>query len=491
MKNFEHVRILFKEIFKEHSLANKIYFVGGCVRDYLRGKDPHDIDLVIEENYGSMKFTKFLHEKLKHKTTEPFRLGHYPIWSITFTENFEFHGIFFPIKDFTIEVADTMKEEFHDKNSRQRHTKFASLAEDILRRDFSVNSGLMNLNGDLVYPNGINKDLIKDIQKGIIKCNDGVDKDKIFSDDPLRMIRAAVFATRFNWEIEKDTIDAIIRNADRIKIVAEERIIREISKVVNISQGMYKFIVKLDELNLLDKIFPDIYHQKEIKQQPDIRGIHIEGETVYHHTLCVLKNAKPGLVNSLAALFHDVGKNEKTREEVDGKVRFIGHEFLGKRMAWNILHQMKFPHDIIKDVCFLIEKHMLIHMLKDLSDKNIRKFLRNCETEEKRQMLFDLVNADCLGTVCRWKDGTISPIPLHYEAYDRINEVLEMDARNAQKPSRIFNGHEIMEALNIKGKDVGEAIQIMLDVQDEYGLDVDKEFAMKEIKGRFFFNRQG
>lgn len=488
MTEFNYIRKLLEQIFKNHELFNKIYFVGGCVRDVIRKYNPNDIDLLVEDPFGSMKVSKIIHNELKFKTTEPFKMSNYPIWSITINDNVTYKGVFYPVKDTTIEISNTMKESYPDIFSRQRKVEFASLIEDLKRRDFSINSGLMNLKGEIVYCDEFNKNFIKDIEKGIIKCNDGIDKNKIFIEDPLRMIRAATFAARFNYKIDEETKQAIINNKDRITIISKERIIKEIYKVVDLPQGMYNFILKLDELELLNYIFPEIYHQKEIKQQPDIRKIHMEGDTVYHHTLSVLRNAKSGIINSLAALFHDVGKNEKTREEVNGKIRFIGHENIGAYLAKKILYDMKFSNEIVKKVCFLIKNHMIIHQMTNhqkFTDKAIRKFIRDCEDQETIDQLFDLVNADSLGTLQQFSDGTIGVIANHDTEYKRIIDLKKSDEKINIKPKHVFNGYDLMNILNISGKDVGIAFRIMVDIEDEFGPNVDKDFVKSELIERF------
>lgn len=488
MTEFNYIRKLLNQIFKDHNLYSKIYFVGGCVRDVIRKYDPKDIDLVVEDPFGAHKTALIIHKELKNKVTEPFKKGAYPIWSITIKDNIEYKGRFYPIKDITIEIADTMKESYPNPNSRQRETEFASIEEDLKRRDFSINSGLMNLDGEIVYINNFNKSFIQDIEKGIIKCNDNINKDQIFIDDPLRMMRAATFAARFNYIIDEETKQAIIRNKERIKIISQERIVKEIEKVVNIPQGLYNLVLQLDNLQLLEYIFPDIAHQKTIKQQPDIRMIHLEGNTVFDHTLSVLRNSKIGLINSIAALYHDVGKNEKTREEINGKIRFIGHEKVGGFLANRILHDMKFSHDDVKKIVFLIQNHMIIHQMTNhnkFTDKAIRKFIRDCGDIETINMLFDLVNADSLGTIQKMKDGTLGVIANHDLEYKRIIDLMNQDAKLNVKNNHIFNGNEIMNMLNIKGKDVGIAIEIMLDIQDEFGLDINREFAKQELIERF------
>ena len=239
MKVIEKVRNLIKDVI-QGELSDKCYFVGGCVRDYILGKDPNDIDIVVNVRKGSRKLAFAIKNKYREQVTQPCRLGHYPIWSITFKEDIEGNGI----KGLTLEIAETMKEEFHDVNSRQRYVEFSTLEDDILRRDFSVNSGLINIQTGKV----INQECLEDIKQGIIRCNSGVNKDKIFSDDPLRILRGVIFSIRFDWKIEKETEEAMIRNALRLKIVAQERINKELEKVFNLEGGIYKLINSLNRL---------------------------------------------------------------------------------------------------------------------------------------------------------------------------------------------------------------------------------------------------
>ena len=123
-------------------------------------------------------------------------------------------------------------------------------------------------------------------------------------------------------------------------------------------------------------------------------------------------------------------------------------------------------------------------MLKDLSKKSLRRFIREIPSNELRYMLYDLCNADCLGTV-QEIDGIICSNTPHYEAIELIENLIKEDSIVVEKPFRYFNGNEIMEMLNISGKAVGDAIKIMLKIQDEFGFKEDKEFIAQELKKRF------
>ena len=489
------VKVLIKNAIKDKSIEFNCYFVGGCVRDFLRNKDPKDIDIVVDSEHGSHKLALILFNYYKNKMTVPFRLGHYPIWSVRFTNNICENGKIFYVKDIVLEIADTMKEEFSNPFSRQRNVVFSSLEDDILRRDFSINSGLINIsNGEFV---DITKCVKNDIENEIIRCNAGVDKDKIFSDDPLRILRGCVFHARFGWEIEKETANSMIKNGYRLSIISQERITTEINKAFKVKFGAYRLINILNKLDLLKYIFPLIEEQKNVFQWniddnnnvicKDSRNIHLEGSTVFKHTLTVLRHTKEGVINGWAALFHDIGKNNKIREQTDDfRVRFIHHEIIGSKIAWKVLHEnYKLDHESVKRISFLIKNHMCMHIMSDYSDKTLRKFIRDTESDEIRQQLFDLCNADNAGCLVEYDDGCIDSNLSHCEIQTRILDLIERDKKEV-KQELPFNGNEIMEILNLKpSKEVGIAKSILLEIVYEFGYGIDKNKAKELLIERF------
>jgi poly(A) polymerase len=310
--------------------------------------------------------------------------------------------------------------------------------------------------------------------------------------DPLRILRGIVFAVRFNFEIDSIVKERMIKNVNRLNIISRERINAEIKKALNVQQGAYKLVKLLNEIYALEIVFPGIERLKSVYQcnknedgtfSPDVRKIHMEGKTVFEHTMAVLRFAKPGFINGLAAIYHDVGKIYP--ENKNGKIRFIHHEKLGAKIVSQIFPEMKIDNDTTKNVVFLVRNHMKLHQLKDLSKKNLRRFIRDIPSNELRFMLYDLCNADCLGTV-QEIDGILTSISPHFEAMELVENLIKDDSISIEKPFRYFNGNEIMEILKIStGKAVGEAIKIMLKIQDEYGFEEDKEFIASELIKRF------
>ena len=499
----KEIHLFLKTILANTEFEGKTYFVGGCVRDYYRDIKAHDVDIVVDMKDGAKKLSHFIYkyfkekmcdETLKSTITSPYQLGHYPIYSISFKDNFSTPGHFYVVKDITIEIADTMKEVFPNEDSRQRDVSYGSLEEDIMRRDYSINSGLIDVVSFEFKDLTPNKTILNDIEKGIIKCNMDYEWyiNEIFSNDPLRILRGVVFAARFNFAIDTNVRCGMIDNINRLKIVSRERINAEVKKAFDIQGGVYRLVKLLDDITGLDYVFPGISKLKEIYQVNmnddgtftyDIRNIHMEGKTVFDHTMAVLKFTKKGYINGLAALYHDVGKIKP--EYKNGKVRFIHHEFIGSKIVNKLFPEMKIDNDTTKVVEFLIANHMKLHLLKDLSKKSLRRFIREIPSNELRYMLYDLCNADCLGTVQKI-DGIICSGTPHYEAMELIENLIKEDSITVEKPFKYFNGNEIIMFLDVHGKPVGDAINIMYQIQDEYGFNQDKDFIKEELIKRFF-----
>lgn len=242
---------------------NHVYIVGGYVRDFVMNIEPKDLDLVIDLNKGNIDFANAIKKTYSDITTNPIKLGAYPIRQIQFTDLNE-----------TIEIADTMKETFPDKFSRQRNVVFASLKDDIDRRDFTVNSLLLDLttNNIIDLVGGIN-----DIKNGIIRCNSNVNPEEIFSADPLRILRGIRFSVKYGFQIEEKTFNAMKKVGERITILSNERIYAELKNICKVKKGLKNAVILMDKLDILKYIFPEVDHLKSIYQAPDSRLIHLEG----------------------------------------------------------------------------------------------------------------------------------------------------------------------------------------------------------------------
>ena len=264
MKNLDEVKNRIINVINMHEqFKNHVYIVGGYVRDFVMNIEPKDLDLVIDIPKGNIAFANAIKNTYPDITTNPIKLGAYPIRQIQFTDVNE-----------TIEIADTMTETFPDKFSRQRDVIFASIEKDIERRDFTINSLLFDLTSNKIVDlaNGIN-----DIKHKIIRCNSNVNPEEIFSADPLRILRGIRFSVKYGFNIEEKTFNAMKNARERINILSNERIYSELKNICKVKKGLKNAVILMDKLDILKYIFPEVDHLKTIYQVPDSRLIHLEG----------------------------------------------------------------------------------------------------------------------------------------------------------------------------------------------------------------------
>jgi putative nucleotidyltransferase with HDIG domain len=488
----KEVERFLRVILKGTSFAGKAHAIGGYVRDQylsLLKNDPtieaKDLDIVVEMEHGAELLTKYIYnifnslwDKMKRffKNTSspistPRQMGaNYPIWQITFKDDITYKGETYHTKGAVIEFADTMKESYPDPNSRQRKTEPANLDEDIKRRDFTVNMLLKDLTtGEIEDMTGVSK---SDIEKGVLRGHPEVSLDKIFNEDPLRMIRLVRFQAKYGWKVPKDVIRTVQRNAERIGTVSAERIMGELEKVMKI--GKLKQAIKFMHITgLLNYVLPEVEALKGVKQSPKH---HQEGD-VFKHTMMVLHNTSPGVENQLAALFHDIGKPAVTTL-INDEIKSHGHEDVGAEITEAILKRLKFDNKTIENVKTRVKNHMRPHRLSDeATPKALRKFIRDVG-DEMVDAILDLARAD--------ETGKIPPTDQIPDLKQKIEDV-----RKEAPPSKkqLLDGKEIMELLKLKsGPQVGEAQKFITELGDEYankGKELTKEDAKKELLEKF------
>ena len=246
-------------------LKMDVYLVGGFVRDLLLKKKLIDIDIMVEGN--AEKFARELSKRLKINKVVEFE---------------KFHTYRIPYNDYEIDVAEARKETYESNSRKPNTVTSASISEDLGRRDFTVNALAISLNktnyGEIIDP-----------FKGIQDLNDGVlktpkDPDITFSDDPLRMLRAIRFAAQLEFKIEKNIIESISNQANRIKIISWERITAEIIKLLKTKKPSIGFYL-LKEPNFLV-----MFSEMDVMSGVEV----IDGKShkdVFIHTLEVVDNA--------------------------------------------------------------------------------------------------------------------------------------------------------------------------------------------------------
>ncbi|NQV17934.1 MAG: HD domain-containing protein [Armatimonadetes bacterium] len=367
MKNI--IKVI-SETIKGTSFENNAFIAGGFVRDLVMGKQSNDLDIVVALENGGEKLAEFLFEK---------GVSSKPVI-------FERFGTALVIIDgHKVEFVMTRKESYRTK-SRKPDVQIGTLEQDVFRRDFTINSLLMNISTSEILD--ITEKGFADIKNRIIRSSS--EPNIIFAEDPLRMLRAVRFAVELKFSIESETENGIKNNADKLEDISWERRRDELIKIL-ISPSPVKGIRMLIELNLMKNLIPQFSEIMNVTQN------RYHDKNVLEHTLAVLERTPANQVLRVSALLHDIGK-ARTRTVDKTGVHFYKHEIISSRMAREILNRLKFSKDDIKDVSFIIKNHMRLksfeNKLETLSNKAIRKLILS--SGSNLDILLDLIHADNL-----------------------------------------------------------------------------------------------
>ncbi|WP_237237587.1 CCA tRNA nucleotidyltransferase [Rothia nasimurium] len=360
----------------------------------------------------------------------------------------------------------TYRAEKYDPDSRKPVVAFgADLKEDLFRRDFTINSMALRLPSlELVDPFGGQEDL----QKGIIRTP-GTPQAS-FSDDPLRMMRAARFASRLDIDLAPEVFEAMVDMADRIQIISAERVRDELVKLI-CGAAPRRGVDLLVESGLASFVLPEI---PALKLEVDEHHRH---KDVYQHSLTVMEQAAaletgadgavpgPDFILRFAALMHDIGKPATRKFESNGAVSFLHHDVVGAKLTKKRMRELRFDNDTIKAVARLVELHMRFYGYGDAgwSDSAVRRYVR--DAGDLLERLHRLTRAD-VTTRNKRKANRIA------SAYDdlerRIAELAEQEELDAIRPD--LDGEEIMAILGIKpGPQVGQAYKFLLNLRLDEG----------------------
>jgi poly(A) polymerase len=423
----------------------KLALVGGPVRDAILGRLGNDLDFTTNAHPKDC-------EKILNKWADS-------VWDI----GAAFGTVAGKKGDITVEIT-TYRSESYEADSRKPNVEFGKTIEaDLSRRDFTINAMALELTTDeptfIDLYNGVG-----DLQSKLIKTP-GKPEDS-FSDDPLRMMRAARFMSQLNFTIDPAVITAIKSMTARLEIISAERIRDEFTKII-MSDNPRLGITLLVETGLADIFLPEI---PKLKLEIDEHHHH---KDVYEHTLTVLEQAialesrlgGPNLTLRLAALLHDIGK-PKTKELIaGGGVSFHHHEVVGSRLCKERMKKLRFDNHIIKDVAQLVFLHLRFHGYGngEWTDSAVRRYVR--DAEELLIHLHLLTRADCTTRNQKKAEGLA-------KTYDQLEErialLMEQEELNKIRPD--LSGEQIMEILSIKPSPaVGKAYDFLLELRLEHG----------------------
>ena len=423
----------------------QLALVGGPVRDALLGRLGNDLD-----------FTTDAHP---HETKKILKAWADNVWDTGIV----FGTVAAKRGETTVEVT-TYRTEKYEEDSRKPDVEFGLTIEgDLSRRDFTVNAMALELTTKepkFIDPFGG----IDDLAKKILRTPASAQQS--FTDDPLRMMRAARFASQLNFEIHPDVLHAMQTMTSRISIISAERIRDEFVKLL-MSDNPRIGITILVDTGLATLVLPEI---PKLRLEIDEHHHH---KDVYEHSITVLEQAishedrlgGPNLVIRLAALLHDIGK-PKTRNLIDGGgVSFHHHEVVGARLSKTRLKALRFDNETIDAVETLIALHLRFHGYGDgeWTDSAVRRYVR--DAGELLVHLHVLTRADCTTRNAK-KAERLARIYDGLEA--RIAKLETEEELSKIRPD--LDGAQVMQLLDLKpSADVGKALDFLMELRMERG----------------------
>lgn len=417
----------------------KSYLVGGCLRDSLLNKESHDVDI------STQALPDEILEVFKdYKTVD---IGK------------KFGTIKVIYYDFEYEITTMRKESsYKDKRHPDKVDFTKDIVEDLKRRDFTINA-MAKRKDEIIDPFDGQADLKKKIIRAV---GDPVAR---INEDLLRSLRAVRFATSLDFQIEENLKKAIKNKASSINEISKERIREEINKIL-LSNKPSRGIRLLDELGLLEFIFPEVFRTKGFNQHSTFHK-----DDVYNHSLNVLDKTKANLNIRMAALYHDVGKIYTFFLDENGEGRFFGHQKVSENLLRERLKILKYSNKFIEDTTILVRRHM--DNSNTYTKKSVRKLLRNLG-EENLLNLFDLQKADVLSTTF---DDT-SNIDLGL----KILEEVKNDEIPKNRSEIAINGKDLILLGYKEGKDLGNKLKEIENLIYDEKLKNNKDDIIKYIK---------
>ena len=415
--------------------GHELYLVGGVVRDLVLGRLVPDADADFATDASPAETSRVLRGWAEAQYLVGVRFG---------TVGARRRGR-------TLEIT-TFREERYPEDERKPAVTFAKDIEtDLSRRDFTINAMAIRLpDGQFVDPFEGVKDLAAK------RLDTPLDPEVSFSDDPLRMLRAARFVSQLGVAPAPRVIEAIRGMRERLRIVSAERIRDELDKLL-LGEGPAKGLGLLVDTGLSDEFLPELSALR-MEQDPVQRH-----KDVLRHTFAVVERCEPDVVLRLAALLHDVGKPATRRITSEG-VSFHHHEVVGARMAEERARALRYPNAVVDDVRKLVEMHLRFHGYGEgWTDAAVRRYVH--DAGHLLDELNQLTRADVTTRDPRRAERFAA---LQDDLEERIARLAEQENLEAMRPP--LDGRQVMERLGIPpGPLVGEALAFLMEVRMERG----------------------
>ena len=427
--------------------GRELAIVGGPVRDALLDRPVHDLD-----------FTTDAHPDEILKIVTPISTAQWDVGR-------EFGTIGARIRGEQVEVTP-YRADSYDGTTRKPVVAFGdSLEGDLVRRDFTVNAMAMRVpERTLIDPTGGVEDLVAG------RLRTPIDPRVSFGDDPLRMLRAARFASQLEFEVDPATTEAITALRETLSIVSPERVQGEVVRLLATDDPV-RGIRLLVDTGLMGEFLPEVPALRlEVDEHHHHKDVYEHSLTVVNQAIALEKTRRPDAVPDvalrLAALLHDIGKPATRRLEPGGGVTFHHHDVKGARLARKRLRALRFDAATTDAVCLLIELHLRFFGYAEgaWTDSAVRRYVRDAGDQLER--LHILTRADVTTRNKRKANRLRS-------AYDdiesRIAALREQEQLDAIRPD--LDGNDIQRILGIPpGRDVGAAYRFLLDLRLDEGV---------------------
>lgn len=420
------------------------YVVGGCVRDMILGKTPHDYDITTSANPDEIQRT--------FKDYKTLLVG-------------KQFGTVVVVQGRNNTEITTFRSEGKYLDGRRPSEVFFSddVYDDLSRRDFTINAIAYNEKEGIIDPfNGQ-----KDIECKTIRCV-GNPKER-FTEDHLRILRAVRLSTQLGFEIEENTYNACKDLGDTLNGISAERIREELFKML-LSENPSNGIRLMKDLNILEVIIPELVNTIDFDQKNPNHN-----KDVFEHIMCVLDNTPPVLSIRLAALFHDIGKPHTLIVDERDIGHFYGHDRLSAEMAEKILLRFNSSKELTDKVSIMIKEHMSYH--NDMKDRGIKRQINRVGKED----IFNLLELQKADRLCSADNVDITFL---FEREEEIHRILD-DNEPYKKNHLNIDGNDIIDLDFKEGKIVGEILDYLLEKVMENPELNEKEKLIEIVKEKF------